>query len=262
MGNNPVSGNLTGTYGIGLDINLDGRGDHLILCDQPNQPEWSIDMARAYNDSNRDVGGNQPTYPDRNSSGNGFEEEIFSERLLNDPDGIWCRKPEGEDTTVEIAVHKPLVGSPSYFAWGVWADAGVNNQEWFDYNDHFTTEEAGSPLTGNLNYPLKGIHLVDNTCRESFGFTPMEEIPEMCFVPSSKATKTPINPTVSTSPTPTNTATSTPTPSNTATETPTYTSTPTPTNTPTPTPTNTPTPTPTLTIPKPLRTLSLPTPQP
>ncbi|MCJ7696276.1 MAG: hypothetical protein MUO40_12755 [Anaerolineaceae bacterium] len=190
-GLNPTSNSLTGTYGAELDTDLDGRGDYLFYCDLPNFTEWSINTVHAFKDGNNDVGGSVPTYPDASSSGDGYETLIFSTGMLDDPDGLWCRKRAGTDVMVDLAIHKTLIGSPGQFAWGVWTDLGLKQPGLFDYNDHFTFDQAGSPMSGNSYYPLKDIHSLDSTCRESFGFEPVEDIPGLCFVPTPTPTSPP-----------------------------------------------------------------------
>ena len=185
-GLNPTTKSLTGTYGAELDLDLDGRGDFLFYCDLPNFTEWKIDTVHAFEDRNNDIGGSRPTYPESGLAGDGYETLIFSTSLLDDPDGMWCRQRSGNEVKVDLAIHKPLIGSPVTFAWGVWADLGVKQPGWFAYNDYFTVEEAGSPISSNPNYPLKALHSLDNTCREAFGFEPKIEIPGMCFVPAPK----------------------------------------------------------------------------
>jgi len=199
-GLNPTTGGFTGTFGAELDTDLDGRGDYLLYCDVPNFTEWKIDTAHAFKDSNNDVGAKVPTYPDTSNPGDGYDQMIFAPSILDDPDGLWCRQRAGADIKVDIAIHKPLVGNPGQFAWGVWTDLGLKQFAQFDYNDHYTFDQAGSPMAGNSFYPLKAIHSLDNTCRESFGFEPVEEIPGMCFVPTPTPTTEPTN-----APTPTNT---------------------------------------------------------
>ncbi len=198
-GLNPTSNSLSGTYGAELDVDLDGRGDYLFYCDVPNFTEWKIDTVHAFKDNNNDVGGKTPTYPDT-SAGDGYETLIFSPSMLDDPDGLWCRQRQGSDLKVDLAIHKTLIGSPGQFAWGVWADLGLKQPGLFDYNDHFTFDQAGSAMAGNSYYPLKEIHSVDNTCREAFGFEPTEAISGMCFVPEPTPTTPPTK-----APTPTNT---------------------------------------------------------
>jgi hypothetical protein len=65
----------------------------------------------------------------------------------------------------------------------VWSDEGPKTPAWFDYNDHFTLAEAGSPDKGSSHYPLKALYSVDNTCRYAYGFTPTTNLPGMCKLP-------------------------------------------------------------------------------
>jgi len=194
-GLNPSTGNLTGTFGAELDTDLDGRGDFLLYCDVPNFNDWKIETAHAFKDTNNDVGGALPTRHDASYTGDGFDTMIFSPSILDDPDGLWCRQRVGADVKVDLAIHKPLVGNPGQFAWGVWTDLGLKQPGWFDYNDHFTFDQAGSPMSGTSYYPLKDIHSLDNTCREAFGFEPSVEILGMCFVPTPTPTTPPPTPT-------------------------------------------------------------------
>ena len=259
VGADPESNSLRGIYGVELDLNLDGRGEYLVLCEQHTTGDWTIEGVRVLRDSNKDVGGRLATYPEAANPGDGYEDEIFSMANPIDPDGAWCRVST-DAPRVEIALHRPLIGSPRLFGWGVWADGAVQDSSLFDYNDHFSILQAGSPITGNRYYPLKSIHLVDSTCREAYGFTPSMDVLGMCFVAKATATglvpvitipnalitltNTPIYTSTPTSTsTPTNTSTNTPTPTSTFTPTPTSTYTPTPTSTYTPTPTSTYTPT-------------------
>ncbi len=181
-GLNTNSNNLTATYGAELDVDLDGSGDYLFLCDLPNFTEWKIDTVHAFADNNNDVGGSRPTYPESGLSGDGYESLIFSPSLLDDPDGLWCRQRPGTDVIVDLAIHKTLIASPTKFTWGVWADLGLKQPGWFEYNDHFSYDEAGSPMAGNSYYPLKELFAVDNTCREAFGYTQSVESLGMCYV--------------------------------------------------------------------------------
>jgi hypothetical protein len=71
-------------------------------------------------------------------------------------------------------------------------DGYVGEPAFFDYNDYFTSAEAGSPVSGSSTYPLKELALVDNTCRWSVGFEPTGNEPGVCFTPP---TPTPIPPT-------------------------------------------------------------------
>ena len=51
----------------------------------------------------------------------------------------------------------------------------------FEFNDHFTFEQAGYPMKEDAkNYPIKAIWGVDNTCRIPSGFTPTGTMPGLC----------------------------------------------------------------------------------
>jgi hypothetical protein len=65
---------------------------------------------------------------------------------------------------------------------GVIADAGWKDPKKLDYVDRLPISEAGSPIKNNMYYPLKGLFLVDNTCREAFGFEPTRYEPQICPV--------------------------------------------------------------------------------
>jgi hypothetical protein len=73
---------------------------------------------------------------------------------------------------------------------GVIADAGWRDPKKLDYVDRLPLAEAGSPVRDNEYYPLKQLFLVDNTCREPFGFEPTRYEPQVCPVPVPP-TKTP-----------------------------------------------------------------------
>lgn len=178
-GLNPETNTLQAAYGVELDTDKDGRGDYLIWASGPHKTKWAIEGVAAYKDTNNDVGANRPVYSDAPSSGNSYDMILFSNDMLQDPDAAWGRIAPNNPTEIQLAFKRSLVGSPQTFLWGVWADDGENDPKKLDYNDTFTSSEAGSPYPG-ANYPLKSLHTVDNTCREAFGFTPTGEEPGIC----------------------------------------------------------------------------------
>jgi hypothetical protein len=174
-----------------LDTDYDGRGNYLILAANPAGSDWHMENVTAYTDTSRAVGGARPMNADAPTGYTGYGQTIFSLTNLSDPDSAWDRVSPKGNSTVDIAFKRALIGGKSSFLWSVWADDGVKDPTKFDYNDHFTQAEAGSPYK-DANYPLKSLALVDSTCREIFNFTPTGDIPGMCVTP---ATATPIPPT-------------------------------------------------------------------
>lgn len=62
VGQDPASG-LLGVYGVELDLNVNGRGDVLLMAAKPGAA-WSTDGVRAWQDNNHDVGAAHPIQSD------------------------------------------------------------------------------------------------------------------------------------------------------------------------------------------------------
>ena len=193
-----ASGGLLGDYGVEVDLNMDGRGDLLVMAAKPGAA-WSTDGVRVWSDPNHDVGGAHPIASDPPSNTDGYENLVFDQGVGSDPDAAWARLSPSDPNSVQLAFKGKLINDSSTFMWGAWAASdAMLNPAWFDYNDHFTLAQAGSPLVEDKqNYPLKALADVDNTCRWVVGFTPTGNEPGICPVPAT--------------PTPTPTATMTPT---------------------------------------------------
>ena len=199
-GVNPETSMLSAFYGVEFDTNRDGRGDVLLWVKGDGNKEWNIDDVWVYRDGNGDVGGARPVRGDAPSTGgSGFEQVLFSQDDLNDPDAAWKRVNPSDPLVIQLAIKKSLLGNASTFIWAGWADDGVKDPGKFDYNDVFTLAQAGSPISGQADYPLKELFLVDNTCRLSFGFEPTGNEAGGCVLP----TPTPVPPTATPVPTPT-----------------------------------------------------------
>ncbi len=179
-----AQGGLPGDYGLELDVNRDGRGDFLITAAAP-KASWSTDGVRVRQDKNKDVGGPNPIQADPlPQTGDGYETRLFESGHGTDPDLAWARVSPTDPKSVQIAFKRSLFNDSNPFLWGAWAmDPSMFHPEWFDYNDHFTQAEAGSPLVGNPYYPLKALYEVDNTCRWAVGFIPTGNEPGICPVP-------------------------------------------------------------------------------
>jgi len=72
-----------------------------------------------------------------------------------------------------------MLGDPLSYAMGAWAGTNVD-PALFDYHDHMTHAQAGSPLPELFVFPLKDMAEIDNTCRLAVAFTPTTKIPGLC----------------------------------------------------------------------------------
>ncbi|MGB9640452.1 MAG: SdrD B-like domain-containing protein [Anaerolineales bacterium] len=187
---------LQGAYRLELDLDIDGRGDWLFEARAPFSEEWKVEGVRVWEDTDNDVGGEKPCYADPPQVENSYDRLVFDQGYnTDDPDAAWARYKPGTPPAVQIAFKYSLINNDDKFMWGVWADQGVDQPQWYDYNDHFTYEEAGSPFRSNRYYPIKLIAEVDNTCRWTYGFEPKGDEPCLCAGGKKEPTPTPIKPT-------------------------------------------------------------------
>lgn len=162
---------LYGNYGIELDLDVDGRNDYLITTLAPGK-DWSTNGVRIWYDKNNDLGNRIPYVSDPPQNGDGYEVLVFDQGNGDAPDLAWSRINPNNPNVVQIALLRSIVSNDPVFAWVAWASRDAFKPAWFDYNDHFTFQEAGSPLREFLRYyPLKELASVDNTCRGQVGFT-------------------------------------------------------------------------------------------
>jgi hypothetical protein len=191
---------LNARYGIEMDLNLDGRGDWFILADAPFDTKWSTDRVQVWNDSNSNVGQDRVCYTDPPQDRDSYDTLYFDQGQGVDPDAAWVRYIPGTPPSIQIAFKYSMINEDDHFMWGVWADRGIDQASWFDYHDHFTYDEAGSPFPAAAEYyPIKAIAEVDNTCRWVYGFTPTGEEPCLCAggVPTPTPTPEPtLTPTI------------------------------------------------------------------
>lgn len=187
MGTDP-NNTLGIDYGVELDTDHDGFGDYLILAHPPYTDQWETTPVRIYQDQNHNTGGLSASKSDAPFNADGYETLIFDGSTGGaDPDMAWVRIHAGPDATVQFAFKQSWSGS--VFMLGVIADAGLKDPQKLDYVDRFPITEAGSPLRDNSNYPLKSLFLVDNTCRDAFGFEPTHYEPQGCPVPPTPTPK-------------------------------------------------------------------------
>lgn len=167
-------------YAVEFDIDADGFGDRVIVARPPYSPNWSVDNVQVLEDTNRDTGGLSGERAEAPLPGDGYDTVIFDggRGAEDDPDLAWVRVNAGDKATVQFAFKRSFAGTK--FMYGVLADGGPRSVADLDYVDRFTEEEAGSPVRGQPNYPLKALYGVDNVCREAFGFTGTQQEPQRC----------------------------------------------------------------------------------
>lgn len=177
---------LTGSYGMEIDRNRDGRGEILITTAPPYTSEFSTDGVAVYVDTNGDIGGKKAGRPDDGFVGNGYEGVLFDlSRNIDpkDPDLAWVRYVDGERPAIEIAFKKWIFqDDKEAFFWNVWASGTKLDPSKFNLHDTMTTEQAGSPNGENLNYPLKELAAIDNSCRLPYGYEALGSEPMGCLV--------------------------------------------------------------------------------
>lgn len=125
---------------------------------------------RVWKDTNRDVGNGVPLESDPPQTGNGYEQLIFDQGRGDAPDLAWARVAPTQENIIQVAIKSSVLNDDRVFLWSVWASRDLLKPAWFDYNDHFTLAQAGSPLIEDTaNYPIKSLAGLDSTCRQGFG---------------------------------------------------------------------------------------------
>jgi hypothetical protein len=183
--NAPLTDDPTGKtqFMIEVDKDLDSRGDLLIISGIPKTKEWSTESVMVFTNPDVNVGGTLVVKPDPTlSEGRGYYQEIFNNGKGDDPDLAMSRISRNYPDTVLVAFKNTLIGGEKgKFVWLPWTDAGMHDPSLFEYNDHFTYEQAGYPVKDDMaNYPLKALWGVDNTCRMPSGFTIDGTLPGLC----------------------------------------------------------------------------------
>ncbi len=167
-------------YAVELDLDADGFGDYIIVARPPHSVSWSTDNVQVVWDTDHDTGGLSAEKSDAPLPGDGYDTVIFDggRGPGDDPDLAWVRVNAGKNATVQFAFKRSL--AENRFMFGVLADAGPRSIADLDYVDRFTEAEAGSPVRGDKNYPLKALYGVDNTCWQAQGFEGTGEEPKRC----------------------------------------------------------------------------------
>lgn len=166
---NGSAASTPGIFAVELDTDKDGRGDFLVWVTPPLSTEWSANNISVRMDPNADVGGQHPVKDD-GTTGNGYETEVLTTAQAIELGTAWARIAPSDPKNIQIAFRGDFLDNREKFLWSVWADNSFKDPAKFDYNDQLTLADAGSPIEGKVEYPLKQLHSVDNTCRMVYGF--------------------------------------------------------------------------------------------
>lgn len=191
-----ASRELKGKYGVEIDLDLDGRGDWLVLASDPASTDWTTDGVEAWFDTNDDVGGSKPyTTDDASTQDNGYETLEFGSGTGSDPDLAWVRVSQEHPNIVQLAMKTDILQGSKRFLAGLWSGTDALDPALFDLSDHFTHEQAGAALIElNYFYPIKQISALDNTCRMAIGFQPTGREPGLCPLPGQVAGEEQVDP--------------------------------------------------------------------
>ncbi len=183
-----ASNALSGKYALELDLDLDGKGDWLIIASNPSSTDWKVDGVQVFEDANNDVGLQLAMLTDKDSAGgDGFETLAFEQGNGNDPDTAWARISPNDPNTVEIAIKRSVLGNPAKYLINMWAGNSLLDPSLFDLNDHFTHDQAGAADKAlEFYYPIKAVAEIDSSCRMAVGFQPTGQEAGLCdvFVPA------------------------------------------------------------------------------
>lgn len=173
---------LDGTYAIEIDIDIDGRGDVLVLARNPGEEsteDWTVLGVQFLGDDDNDVGDQQPLAPDPPNAGDGYDILAFDQGQGEDPDLAWARYKPGKPAILEIAFKASGIYNDPTFKWWAWTDEGVDNPAGFDYHDLYDHPEAGDPNESQPFFPSQAINEMDNTCAAIWGTEPGDD-PDLC----------------------------------------------------------------------------------
>jgi hypothetical protein len=169
-------------YSVELDLDEDGRGDIFVQAAMPKDFDWTVSGVIVFQDTDGDVGGENPLIsdpPDENLTG--YETILFEEGIGDDADLAWVRRNPENETSIQIAFKGSVAGGGG-FLWSIWADEGLRDPGLSDYNDRFTFAEAGSPYPKHDYHPIQDVYLVDSTCISWYGFKPVGDELGLCQV--------------------------------------------------------------------------------
>ena len=164
-------------YGLEIDVDLDSRGDVLILAWAVSSTGWSTNHVQVWQDQNKDVGGSKPHSPDGQAS-DGYETLLFDSGRGQDPDLAWARIEPLDASNIEIAFKPGLLPANRLFAWWAWSSMGRIDPSQMELVDTQVESE---------------IWQADNTCGWIFNGKPTRMLVNICdfSLPTSTPSPTP-----------------------------------------------------------------------
>lgn len=169
-------------YGIELDLNRDGRNLYMIRGLGPLTEVWTtegVDVWKSTSAEQPNVVADEGIIPVTGSLG--FDVNLMKSGRGSDNDLAWIRLKPGSENTVEIAFKNKIAGgNQAKFDWRPFTDGAVYSEKAYDLQVSYTQEQAGSPYRNDVDYPLKDVFAVDNTCRAASGYEPTGKEPGIC----------------------------------------------------------------------------------
>lgn len=150
--------------GVELDLNLDSRGDFLVLVKGINSKEWTTNGVQVWKDINGDVGGEKSHTPD-DQKGNGYETLVFDSGKGDDVDLAWARIDPTNGAVIEFAFKPSLLPKNQVFAWWAWVGQGEvdpQQMEMIDYKSEASVWKMDN--TCGWIYNAKPSRMLSNIC--------------------------------------------------------------------------------------------------
>jgi hypothetical protein len=167
-------------FGLEMDTNLDSRGEFMLTATAPRSTDWTMDGVKVFGSSDKKIGGVKPVLPDSKLADNkGYDTEVFNAGKGDDATLAWARISPTDPKVFEFAFKRSFIGgAKGNFIWSAWSLVGMQDMAKFEINDHFSRDDAGSPMRadGKL-YPVKSVWGIDNTARIPSGFVPTGIMP-------------------------------------------------------------------------------------
>jgi len=160
---------LDGIYAVEIDLDLDARGEFLIIALSPGfypPDEWTSEGIQVWFDSNDDVGGPTAVLVDPLYDGDGYETLLVDSGVGDDSDLAFVKTYSDQPGLIEFGFKVNLLDGVEIFEWWVWA----------------MQEDLGSAKYDPVDFfPQDTLYAMDNTCGWIYGSYP-RDLPNICNV--------------------------------------------------------------------------------